>query len=419
MHLIVGRWPAGYCWAVKLLLVAPTVNRDDVGEAWVAYQWAHLLSQRFDVTVLTYRKRGAPSIAEQIPGARVIEWRELPAVGRFERFNSLLKPAYLAFDVAARRWIRTAVRRGERFDVAHQVVPVAMRYPSPLRDSGVPYLIGPVGGSLSSPPGFQDSDTGPWYQKLRQLDAWRLRHDPALRRTYESAAIVLGIAEYAQEFLAPLRLNHFEVLSETGLEHLPPPHQRLTRNAFSDDDPLRLLFVGRLIRTKGARDLVHAMGLLKDRPVVLDIVGDGFDAGACRQAAERLGLGARVNFHGWKGREEVLDFYRQADVFAFPSYREPGGNVVFEAMGQSLPLIVCDRGGPASAVDDSCAFRLAARDPAQLAQAISDAVIHLLEHPALVRTMGDAARRRVEQVGLWSHKLDRVSELYDAVRVNR
>ncbi|MBI4899190.1 MAG: glycosyltransferase family 1 protein, partial [Actinobacteria bacterium] len=54
---------------MRILLVAPTVNAGDVGEAWVAYQWADLLSQRFDVTLLTYRKRGAPSITEQVPRA--------------------------------------------------------------------------------------------------------------------------------------------------------------------------------------------------------------------------------------------------------------------------------------------------------------------------------------------------------------
>jgi glycosyltransferase involved in cell wall biosynthesis len=404
---------------VRILLVAPTVNSDDVGEAWVAYQWADLLSQRFDVTLLTYRKRGAPSITAQVPRARVVEWLEPPGLGRFERFNSLLKPGYVAFDAHARRWILDAERRGEHFDVAHQVVPVAMRYPSPLRVSTIPYILGPVGGSLASPPGFAGLDRGPWYQRLRALDGLRMRLDPSLRRSYERAAVVLGIAGYVKDFLSSLTLRRFEVISETGLVTMPDAQPPLVPERFTDTEPLRLLFVGRVIRTKGVRDLVAAMSHLRDVPVVLDVVGDGFDAGACRELAGSLGVTDRVRFHGWASREAVQDFYRQAHVFAFPSYREPGGNVVFEAMGRHLPLIVCDRGGPGAAVDPSCAFTLDAHDPNQLARDVAAAVRRFVADPSLVTTMGAAARRRLEVVGLWSSKIDWVARLYEEVAASR
>lgn len=398
-------------------MIAPTIDASDVGEAWVAYQWAAHLSARFEVTVLTYRKNGAPPIAPQLPRARVIEWREPPLVGRFERFNSLLKPGYFIFALAASRWIAAAERRREVFDVAHQVVPVAMRYPTPLRGSAIPYVMGPVGGSLSSPEGFRDADSGPWYQRLRALDRWRLRHDPALRASYERAAVVLGIADYVGAFLDGLKIRRFEVLSETGLLSLPAPLQRHVPDRFTRHNPLRLLFVGRVIRTKGARDLVAALARLgADAPVELDVVGEGFDLTATQQLAKHLGISDRVRFHGWKDKDAVQEQYRRAHVFAFPSYREPGGNVVFEAMGNGLPLIVCDRGGPGAAVDNSCAFALPAHDPEQLAEDIANAVRRFLDDPSLVLSMGAAARRRLIEVGLWSSKIDRMEKLYHEVR---
>ena len=107
----------------KLLLVAPTCNGEDVGEAWVAYKWAQLLAPRHDVTLLTYHKRGARPASQQLSGLRVIEWSEPPLLGRAERLNSLLKPAYVPFYLRARKWIRRAIAAGERFDVAHQPAP--------------------------------------------------------------------------------------------------------------------------------------------------------------------------------------------------------------------------------------------------------------------------------------------------------
>ena len=398
--------------SMKVLLVASTINREDIGESWVAYQWAAHLAERVDLTVLTYRKRGAPEVAPQLPGVRVVEWQEPPLFGRLERFNSLLKPGYFSFSGKVRRWIRQALIRGEHFDIAHQVVPVAMRYPTPLSGWDFPYLIGPVGGSLESPPGFVDSETGPWYLKLRALDRWRLQHDPWLRGTYESAACVLGIADYVRGTLAGLRVQRLEIMSETGLTDVPDEPEREIGTPATVKNPLRVLFVGRVIRTKGARDLVAAMALLRDVPVVADIVGDGFDLAACKVSALESGVSDRVSFHGRQDRPSVHGFYRDADVFVFPSYREPGGNVVFEAMGHELPLIVCDVGGPAAAVDENCAIVLRATTPAQLADDLAAAIRRLAGDPQLRLEMGRAARQRLLEVGLWPGKTDRTIELY-------
>lgn len=394
--------------------MAPTIDSDDVGEAWVAFQWADHLSRRHEVTVLSYRKRGAPEIGPQLPHARVIEWVEPPLFGRLERFNSLLKPGYFAFAAKARRWIRREIAGGEHFDLAHQVVPVAMRYPSPLSSGPVPYVIGPVGGSLDSPAGFRDQETGPWYQRFRRLDAWRIRFDPWLRATYERAACVIGIADYVAERLSALSINRLEILSETALPEAPVVQQREQVEA-SESRPLRVLFVGRVIRTKGTRDLVAAMEFLRDVPVVVDIVGDGFDLAACKELALAKGLSEKVRFHGRRSRAEVEQFYEQADVFAFPSYREPGGNVVFEAMGHWLPLIVCDRGGPAAAVNADCALILRAVSPDQLARDLADAIRRLALDPGMRSRMGAAARERLQEVGLWDPKMDRMDDIYASI----
>lgn len=398
----------------KLLLVAPTCDPDDVGEAWIAFQWASRLAKRHDATVLTYRKRGRPPIAPMIPEARIVEWQEPPLVGRAERINSMLKPAYLPFEIRARRWIKRALSRGDQFDVAHQPAPVAMRYPSPLAGLGIPYVIGPVGGSLDSPAGFRSEDTAPWYVNMRRFDAFRVRFDPLLRRTYRDAACVLGIADYVRDFLGPIPLRRFEQLADAGIDSLPPQPPRAPH-----EGPLRLLYVGRVVRTKGVRDAIAAMGLLADIDVTLDVVGDGFDLAACRELATQLSLGDRVRFHGRRTRAEVDDFYRAADVFVFPSFREPGGSVVFEAMAMSLPLIVCARGGPASSVDDACGLKLTAIDPQQLASDLAAAIRALQADPQRRLAMGRAARERVAAIGLWDAKMEAIDRLYDELIAGR
>ncbi len=392
----------------KVLLVAPICNGEDVGEAWVASQWARRLAERHDVTLLTYCKRGARPASQQLKGMRIVEWREPPLLGRAERLNSILKPAYVPFYFRARRWIVEALAKGERFDLVHQPVPVAMRYPSPAANLGMPLVIGPVGGGLSSPPGFAaDEASTPWFMNLRAMDRMRLRWDPMLRSTFQKADCVLGIAGYVREQLADLALRRFEVMSETGLDDIPGVTDRSDRMG-----PVKLLYVGRLVRTKGARDIIRAMALLRDLPVELDIVGDGPERAECERLISALDLGQRIRLHGWRQKEELPQFYRQADVFVFPSYREPGGNVALEAMAFSLPLIVVDRGGPGSAVSELCAIKLPVSTPEALAADVALAIRRLVVDADLRRQMGAAAHAHVRQTALWSAKLDRMDSIY-------
>jgi glycosyltransferase involved in cell wall biosynthesis len=391
----------------KLLLIAPACDGQDVGEALSSFQWVKRLADRHDVTVLTYYKQGREPLSRQLPGVRIIEWAEPPVLGRAERLNSMLKPAYVPFYIRARRWIRTAPARAERFDLAHQLVPVALRYPSPVVGFGIPFVVGPVMGSLPSPPGFRSEErTFGWYVGLRSLDALRLRRDPWLRATYREAACVIGAAPYVKDLLAHISLRRFEVMSGPGIERLPDPVSRANRS------DVKLLFVGRVVRTKGTRDAIRALGLARDLPISLDVVGDGFDRPECETLVSQLGLTDRVRFHGWLPRSQVEEFYQSADIFFFPSYREPGGNVILEAMSHGLPLLVADRGGPGYVVDQTCGLRVPPRSPWQYAHDLAGGLTRLVMDPGLRTSLGAGARRKVASFGLWDRKVDQLDEIY-------
>ena len=114
-------------------------------------------------------------------------------------------------------------------------------------------------------------------------------------------------------------------------------------------------------------------------------------------------------------RAEVDEFYRSADVFFFPSYREPGGNVMFEAMSWGLPLIVSSKGGPGVAVDDTCGFRVTPIAPEQFARDLAAAARPLIENRELRLSLGEAARARVAQIAVWDNKFDQMGALYESV----
>jgi glycosyltransferase involved in cell wall biosynthesis len=275
-------------------------------------------------------------------------------------------------------------------------------------------VLGPLGGSLDPPASFTgDVGSAPWYTRLRALDAARFRFDPWLRRSYREAAVLIGVAPYVRELLRGIDIQRFETLSETGVASLPPP--RAPRDA-SEGRGMRLLFVGRLVRTKGIRDLIRAIGQLRDlEDLRLDVLGTGEEREVCERLANELGIADRVVFHGQVPRERVDDFYREASLFAFPSFCEPSGNVVFEALSAGLPVLTADAGGPGFVVNDRCGIKVPVTTPTQFAEALAKAIRSLAEAPERLDELGEGARSRVEELALWENKVAWVSELYRTV----
>lgn len=401
----------------RVLALAPYCDGLDVGEAWCAHQWIVHLARRARVTLLTLRRANRVPASSQLPGVEVVEWDERLAPQRFSRFASMLKPGYLGFHAEARRWIAAALAAGRRFDVAQQFTPIALRYPSPLAGFPIPYVLGPLGGSLETPEGFAaECRSSAWYTRLRGLDRLRLRCDPLLRRSYAGAAAVLGVAPYVRELLAPAAPRRFELISELGIDGLAPPHERAATAG-----SLKLLHVGRAVRTKGLRDAVRALALLPaDVRVHLDVAGQGEETAICRAEAVRLGVADRITFHGQIPRAAVEELYAAADAFVFPSFREPSGSVVFEALRHGLPVVATDRGGPGFVIDDSCGITVPAVDPAQLAAALAAAIVRLARDPALRARLAAGARERVAAIGLWENKIDWLLDLYsELIHVSR
>ena len=396
---------------LKVLLIVSGCDKSAIGESWIAYQWATRLGRLHDVTVLTYRGSHTPPIGAQLPCARVIEWPDVALFERWERFNALLKPGYVLFYFRARRWLKRYIHSGGTFDLIHQLNPNALRYPSPAVGLGIPFIVGPRGGSLDNPPGFsRDFGRVPWYTQLRKLDRWRLRHDPLLRRTYANADGIIGVAPYVLELLGdlPSREAEIELMTETGIIDLPP-----RRKPRGEGEGLRLLFVGRVIRSKGARDLIRALGQVRDvKGISLDLVGVGEDMSACQNEARRLGVDHLVRFHGWRQHDEVDALYDKADVFVFPSFREPSGIVTVEAMSHGLPMIVADRGGPRFVVDESCGFRVPVLNPVQFATDIAACIRKMAQNPQLIESMGAAAREKIRREFLWDAKIARMTQMY-------
>lgn len=395
-----------------ILIIAPYLDGGEIGEGQLMFRLVEEMTRHARITVLAYEATTGVPLAEQLPRAEVVTWPTPRWAHARNVLTSMVKPHIPLLHRRIAVWLRDALASGRRFRLAHQILPAAPRYATPLAKFDIPYVYGPHGGALSTPEAFRaEAGSASLLTRLRAVDALRFRHDPWLRRSYERASLVLGVAPYMEEVLRAAPIRRFEPFLGIGLDALAPEVERPV-----EVGRLRLLHVGRAVRTKGLRDVVRAMSHLRDLPnVTLTSAGDGEEIAICRAEAERLGVGDRVRFLGRVARTEVEALYRDADVFVFPSFRESMGAVLYEAMNWGLPVITAARGGPDWIIDDRCGLKTPVTTPETMPADIAALIRRFALDPALGVKMGQAGRARIASEGLWPQKAQRLLSIYNGI----
>lgn len=107
------------------------------------------------------------------------------------------------------------------------------------------------------------------------------------------------------------------------------------------DEQTFILSVGEVNKNKNHRVVIEVLPEFKNCKYI--ICGRGPLKEEYEQLAEELGVSDRVILAGY--RNDVADFYKSADVFVFPSYREGLPVAVMEAMAAGLPIVAARNRG--------------------------------------------------------------------------
>lgn len=116
----------------------------------------------------------------------------------------------------------------------------------------------------------------------------------------------------------------------------------LEKNAFEeypDNEMTQLLFVGRVTRDKGVKELFDAICAINkdDVKVKLSLVGP-IEAD-CEDMADQMRDKAFICFLGMKDQQQVHEYITQSDAVIVPSYHEGMCNALLEAAAAGRPVI--------------------------------------------------------------------------------
>ncbi len=241
---------------------------------------------------------------------------------------------------------------------------------------------------------------------------------------FQEAPWPMAAAVWVAERLIPLayRRAWFHAISESTRDDLVARgipagriavvHPGVDTTAFRPDpevprhDPPRFVYVGRLKRYKGVENIIRALALARTiRPELsLDVAGTGDARPRLEALTRQLGQEGAVRFLGFVDDATKLALLRQAVANVFPSPKEGWGITVMEAAACGTPSLASDAPGLRDSVRADVTGLLV---PHGDVAALAAGMLRLAGDPALVATLGGAARRHAEAHG-WDRAADGV-----------
>ncbi len=244
-----------------------------------------------------------------------------------------------------------------------------------------------------------------------------------LRYTLERAAAVTANSRATAAELAKVAPKVQPIVIPMGVDlaRFSPQSERAKalRQNLAPRGPL-ILTAGRFALKKGQAYLLQAMPQIVQRQpeARLALIGFGPLQEALEKEVHSLGLEDRVHFLGKVPHDEMPDYFAAADVFVLPSIVSPSGDTeglgvaLLEALAAGTPVVASRVGGIPDIVKDRKTGLLV---PEKQPEALAEAILQLLEQPALSARLAEEGRRHIERHFSWPGVARRFETLFEQV----
>jgi len=314
-------------------------------------------------------------------------------------------------------WQRMVVsfirKSGVEFDVVHNLNFHNDWSPSFLWKLKKPFVWGPVGHHPLIPKQYLKPFSFNYYAKDRLT--WAVKQffwkcSPALRKTIRKADVILSMNTSVKHILG----------LENKAEYVIPSAatQDFGWEENVQSDSFSLISVGRLVPLKGF-DLTirsfatffHTLSDEEKNKLTLTIVGSGPEESLLKKMAKDEGVSDHVTFISWIDRADVMELFRKASVFIFPSH-EGAGMVVPEALSFGVPVIALDNEGPGEFITPDCGIAVPKGNYETTIQELAKSIESLYWSPSKLNSQRKAARQRFIDYFHWDRRGEQLKFIY-------
>lgn len=324
------------------------------------------------------------------------------------------KKIYLHYAMWQRNAARIAKKMHEEihFDIAHHVTFGSLQQGNFLwKLKDVKIIFGPVGGGQKALPIFKEYFGEAWRtEHIRQLiSSW----STSIGRNFRNSILKSDYILVSNPETFRMAMNGHQSLADkikfVSDSAVPVSMENIPFNPHSHSKTIKLLWVGRMLPRKGLNLVIESLSRLpNDTDFEFIIVGGGEWFHKVEGWIKQYGIDrSRVRITGQIPYEEVINYYKTADVFIFCSLRDSFGSQLLEAMAYGLPIITLNISGQAIGVPDNCGIKVTPETKEQTLNGIRDAVLKMY-HDLDFRESCSKNSFLHSQKNTWNHRIDHV-----------
>lgn len=184
---------------------------------------------------------------------------------------------------------------------------------------------------------------------IAMIGGLNMSYDGKALEYYSNANhIIVHTLQQKQEILKNANFEKFDIrVLPLGIDtNLFQPKDEIKSKGFN------LLYVGRLSRLKQIEVAIDAIAYLKENNIecnftIIGPLSDGEYYNELKTLVHKNNCEDCIQFLGSKEHSELIAYYKQSDLFLFPSAHESFGMVMTEAMACGVPVVALKgAGGP-------------------------------------------------------------------------
>lgn len=307
-----------------------------------------------------------------------------------------------------------------QFDICHNLNFHSDWAPSFLWILNKPFVWGPVGHHGKIKREYLLPVYG-WKELIKDRFLWVLKLafwwiDPFLYIAKAKADKIICINSEV-----PIKMR----VSDEKVFRMPTVAAEKNEQGIVPNPQFTVLSVGRFVPLKGFDLTINAFCAFYksltpgERPQAkLVLIGNGPNLSTLKELIEKNQIEEAVSIIPWMPRAEVMDNYRKAAVFLFPSH-EGAGMVVPEALSYGLPVVCLDNEGPGELIPKESTLRANYSYYESTVSSLARRLNRLYSDKAFYERERAKALAHFNQELCWDAKGDYLAKLYKEVLENR
>jgi glycosyltransferase involved in cell wall biosynthesis len=297
--------------------------------------------------------------------------------------------------------------KSNKIDLIHHITFGVFRQVCYLSFLKIPFVFGPVGGGERAPyklrKSFQYKD---WMKDFfRDILNVLVYYSPLYRLMLKRSKLILVKTKETLDYIPSKYRFKTKIQLEIGVSDV----NNLEVDSEKKIDKFKILCVSRFVSLKAIHMTLFAVDILNKKydNIELTIIGTGPLENKLKSLQKKLKL-SNVSWVPWIEQNALKEYYRESNVFLFPSLHDSSGNVVLEALANSLPVICLDLGGPAEIVGQSnLVMNTKDKSEKEVIELIVSKLEYLIQNPNILYQNKIKANERAKHF-YWNDVVNRI-----------